>query len=86
MRRNPEVTVQACSARGRPRPGALVYRGTAEILPPGPRADEIRAKIRAKYGAVQIAVVKRISRLQGRLKPGQNFGDTIVVITVDATT
>jgi len=30
-----------------------------------------------------IPLVKRISRLQGRLKSGQQFGDTVVLITPD---
>ena len=84
IRHDPRVTVQACSARGHARAGASVYGGTAEILPSGAAADDIRASIKAKYGALQIAVVKRISRLQGRLRPGQTFGDTIIVITIDA--
>jgi hypothetical protein len=84
LRRNPAVTVQACSARGRAKPGAPVYSGTASILPEGPEADAIRAQIRARYGRFQIALVKRISRMQGRLTPEEVFGDTIIMITLDS--
>jgi len=44
--------------------------------------DEVQAKIRAKYGRWQIRIIPWISRLQGRLKAGQTFGDTVVLITV----
>ena len=82
----PRVTIQACNARGRPR-DAPILPGTAQIVQSGPLFTEVQDKIRDKYGRL-IPFVKRISRWQGRLKPGQNFGDTVVLIEVsesDAT-
>ena len=46
---------------------------------------EVQAKIRAKYGRWQIRIIPWISRLQGRLKADQTFGDTVVLITVAET-
>jgi len=81
VRNNPHVTIQACSARGKPKPCAAILHGTAEIVQTGALFDEVQASIHAKYGRL-IPIVKRISRLQGRSKRGQSFGDTVVLITV----
>ena len=81
LRRDPRVTVQACSARGRAKPGEPVLAGTAEIVRSGPLFEQVQAAIRAKYGRM-IPIVRRISRLQGRLKADQRFGDTVVLISV----
>lgn len=81
LRNNPHLSIQACTARGKTKPRAPILEGIAEIVQAGPLFDEVQAKIRAKYGW-QIPIVKRISRLQGRFKPGQSFGDTVVLITV----
>lgn len=86
IRNNPHVTMQPCNARGHVKPAAPTFSGTAEIIPPGPQSDQIRALIVARYGRAQIVVVKLISRLQGRMKRGLTFGDTIMVITVDQQT
>ena len=82
LRHDPHVTIQSCSPRGRPRTGSHAIPGVAEIVQGGPLYDEVRRKIRAKYGRM-IPIVKRISRLQGRLKADQTFGDTVVLITVE---
>jgi PPOX class probable F420-dependent enzyme len=82
MRLNPRVTIQACTARGKTRPVDPILEGTAEIVQSGPLFDEIQAKIRAKYGRWQIRIIPWISRLQGRLKGDQTFGDTVVLITI----
>jgi PPOX class probable F420-dependent enzyme len=79
---NPRVTIQACTARGRPKPDAHVLAGSADIVNSGPLFDEVQRRIHAKYGWL-IPIVKKISRLQGRYKRGQSFGDTVVLITVD---
>lgn len=83
MRNNPHVTVRACTARGKTRPDDPILEGTTEILESGPLFDEVQAKIRAKYGW-QIHVIPWISRLQGRLKADQVFGDTVVLITISS--
>jgi PPOX class probable F420-dependent enzyme len=81
LRRDPRVTVQACSARGRVKPGEPVLAGTAEIVRSGPLFEQVQAAIRAKYGRM-IPIVRRISQLQGRFKADQRFGDTVVLISV----
>jgi uncharacterized protein len=81
LRNNPHVTIQTCTARGKPKPGAAILNGTAEIVQSGALFDEVQASIRAKYGWL-IPIVKRISRLQGRYKRGQSFGDTVVLIRI----
>ena len=85
MRNNPRVTIQACTVRGKTRPADPILEGTAEIIQSGPLFDEVQAKIRAKYGRWQIRIIPWISRLQGRLKADQTFGDTVVLITVAET-
>ena len=79
LRNNPHVTIQACTARGKPKPGAAILDGTAEVVQSGALFDEVQARIHAKYGWL-IPIVKRVSRLQGRYKRGQAFGDTVVLI------
>lgn len=81
LRNNSHVTIQACTARGKPKPGAEIFDGAAEIVRAGAHYDQVQASIRAKYGWL-IPVVKRISRLQGRYKRGQPFGDTVVLISI----
>jgi len=81
LRNNSHVTIQACTARGKAKPGAEIFDGTAEIVRAGARYDEVQASIRAKYRRL-IPVVKRISRLQGRYRRGQPFGDAVVLISV----
>jgi uncharacterized protein len=78
---NTHVTVQACTARGKTKPGAAILEGTAEVVQAGALFDEVQASIRAKYGRL-IPIVKRISRLQGRYKRGRPFGDTVVPISI----
>ncbi|MET3426661.1 PPOX class probable F420-dependent enzyme [Actinoplanes tereljensis] len=81
MRRNPHVTIQACSPRGHTKRGAPVYHGLAEIVSAGPLFTDVQVKIRAKYGRT-IPLVRRISRLMGRLKRNQTLGDTVVLISI----
>ena len=82
MRLNPRVTIQACTARGKTRPVDPILEGIAEIVQSGRLFDEVQAKIRAKYGRWQIRIIPWISRVQGRLKGDQTFGDTVVLITI----
>jgi uncharacterized protein len=81
LRHDTHVTVQACTARGKAKPGAPVFAGTAEIIRSGPLFNEVHANITVKYGRM-IPLVRLISRLMGRLKVGQTFGDTVILITV----
>jgi uncharacterized protein len=81
LRNNPHVTIQACTARGKIKPGSMPLDGTAEILQAGAVFDEVQASIRAKYGRL-IPIARCVSRLQGRYKRGQAFGDTVVLIRI----
>jgi PPOX class probable F420-dependent enzyme len=81
LRNNPHVTIQACTARGKPKPGAVTLEGDAEIVQTGAFFDEVQASIHLKYGRL-IPIVRRISRLQGRYQRGQSFGDTVVLIKI----
>ena len=81
LRNNTHVTIQACTARGKTKPDAAILEGTAELVQAGALFDEVQASIHAKYGRL-IPIVKRISRLQGRYKRGQPFGDTVVLISI----
>ncbi len=81
LRNNPHVTIQTCTARGQTKPGAEILDGTAEIVRSGARYDEVQTSIRAKYRWL-IPIAKRVSRLQGRYKRGQSFGDTVVLISI----
>lgn len=48
VRRNPAVTIQECSMRGRVQAGTPVHSGTAEVLL-GERAVAARDAVRSKY-------------------------------------
>jgi uncharacterized protein len=85
LRSNPQVTIQACTARGKTNPGAEILEGSAEIVQSGALFDEVRTSIRTKYRWL-IPVAKRVSRLQGRYKRGQSFGDTVVLIRISQPT
>jgi uncharacterized protein len=67
--------------QGKTKPGASVLDGAAEIVRDGALFDEVQASIHAKYGRL-IPIVRHISRLQGRLKRDQSFGDTVVLISI----
>ena len=81
LRNDPRVTIQACTARGKPRGNDPALAGTVEIIEVGPLFEEAQGKIRANYGWMT-PVGKRVSRLQGRLNADQSFGDTVVLITL----
>lgn len=51
LRINPHVTIQACTARGKPKPGAAILDGTAEIVQAGPLFDEVQASIVRSTGS-----------------------------------
>lgn len=82
MANNPQVTVQACSYSGKPKPGSTPVAGTAEMVQSGPLFDEVWASGRKKYGAL-VGVTKTMGRLFGQRKKGQAYGDTVVLIRLD---
>jgi uncharacterized protein len=81
LRNDPHVSIQACAARGAPKPDAPIFTGVAEVIASGALFDEVQHKIRAKYGRL-IPVVKVVSRFQGRYRRGAAFGDVVVLISV----
>ncbi len=81
LRHDHKVRVQTCTARGRVAPGAPVYTGTAELVRSGPLYDEVQAKLKKKYRRM-VPVVKLISRLTGQRRAGQDFSDTVVLLTL----
>jgi PPOX class probable F420-dependent enzyme len=83
IRNNPAVTVQACSASGKPKAGAPVLTGTAELVQSGPLFDEVQVAGRKKYGAM-VPLTKVMGRLMGQRKSGQAYGDTVVLVRLDA--
>ncbi|GAB2972884.1 PPOX class F420-dependent oxidoreductase [Nocardioides montaniterrae] len=83
MGNNPRVTVQPCSYSGKVKPGTTPVDGTAEMVQSGPLFDEVWAKGKKKYGA-QVGLTKVMGRLMGQRKAGQEYGDTVVLIRLDA--
>jgi PPOX class probable F420-dependent enzyme len=76
----PEVTVQPCNGRGRPRAGTEVVEATAEMVT-GERLDEIVRGLRAKYG-IQTRLVKLGHKVADLVRRRSSAGDCGVVITL----
>jgi len=64
VRRNPEVTLQACDARGRKTTGAVVT-GVA-VLQDGVGTEATRAAIGKKYGIIGVVGVRASRLLRGK--------------------
>lgn len=82
LRNDPRVTVQACSASGKPKAGAPVLTGVAELLQSGPLFDEVQAKGRKKYG-LMVPITRTVGKLFGQRKKGQQYADTVVLVRLD---
>lgn len=50
IRRNPHVTVTPCSRMGKIAPGAPVLHGSAEIVTDAARVEDVRQRVKRKYG------------------------------------
>ena len=83
LRNDPRVTVQPCDVRGRPRDGAPVLGGTAEVVRSGRLFDEVRAAVRVKYGPLT-GVVRLLGRVRALRRPGQQDADAVVLVRLDA--
>ena len=83
MANNPRVTVQASDARGRAKAGSSPIGGTAEMIHEGPLFDEVTEKGKKKYG-VMVTISKLMGQLLGQRKAGQVYGDTVVLVRLDA--
>lgn len=64
LRRNPEVTVQPCDQRGRPK-GSQVSPGTARILDAA-GTDRVRDLIAGKYGVIGALLIRGHRLIRGR--------------------
>jgi len=83
LRNNPRVTVVPCNNRGKVADGASPVTGTAQLVSGGAEFDEIRSKVKAKYG-VMVPISKFFNTL-GHIGNGPfPYGDTGVIISVDA--
>lgn len=83
LKNNPRVTLQAGTSSGKAKPGAPVLTGTAEMVQSGPLFDEVQAAGRKKYG-IMVGISKALGGLLGQRKKGQQYGDTVVLIKLDA--
>jgi PPOX class probable F420-dependent enzyme len=79
---NKRITLQAGTTNGKPKPGAAIHSGTAEMIQSGPLFDEVQAAGRKKYGAM-VPITKALGRVFGQRKKGQVYGDTVVLVTLD---
>lgn len=81
IKNDPRVTVQACDMRGQVKSGSTSFGGTAELVQSGPLFDEVRRKVKAKYGWQSTA-----ARLMGSMalkRRGLSYADTVVLIRLD---
>ena len=75
------VIVQPSDARGKPTEGSTVTEATAEKVTSGPAFDEVKRKIKAKYGLFT-HVTKLLGTIGGIVKRNRiPYGDVVVVIT-----
>ena len=83
LRNNPRVSVVPCNNRGKVADGSSPVTGTAQLVSGGAEFDEIRSKVKAKYG-VMVPISKFFNTL-GHIGNGPfPYGDTGVIISVDA--
>ena len=82
IKNNPAVTVQPCSFSGKLKPGTSAIGGSAELVQSGPLFDEVRKKVRAKYG-VQSYISGFLASLLVLRRKGLKYADTIVLIRLD---
>jgi hypothetical protein len=81
LRHTARVTVQPCDARGRVKAGSAVTEATARTVGEGAELEEIRAKVRAKYGFMT-KLTKVLYIIGGIFKRKRTpYGDIGVIIT-----
>lgn len=79
------VLVQPCSRRGQPTPGTSPVDATAAVVT-GARRDEIRTRLRAKYG-FQVTIAGVVETVAGIVKRRRTKpGDAGIVVTPDDVT
>lgn len=83
IRHTPAVLLQPCDSRGRVTAGSSTVAGTATLASSGAEADEIRRKVKAKYG-IMVPISKFFNKIGALIKrKKQPYGDTAVLITLD---
>ena len=65
IQRDPNVTVQASNVRGRPRKGAPLHHGMAQLVEPD-RVAAVRDAVRAKYRIMYRLLIERSDRKAAR--------------------
>lgn len=76
------VRVQPSDARGRVAPGSQPLDGTAEMVRSGGFFDEVRAKVREKYGAMT-TITRLLAKVGPQGRKGLSYADTVVLVRLD---
>ncbi len=83
IRHTPAVMLQPSDSRGRVTAGSTPVTGTAALVTSGPETDEIRGKVKAKYG-LMVPISKFFNKIGALIKrKKQAYGDLAVLITLD---
>lgn len=69
LRHTPRVTLAACDARGRVKPGAVEREGVAELVEEPAEAERIARAVTRRYGVLG-RVLAVVDRLRGRSPVG----------------
>jgi PPOX class probable F420-dependent enzyme len=81
LKNDPRVRVQPSDVRGRPKEGAPVLSGAAEMVQSGRLFDEVQARVREKYG-VMTKISKALGAIPMRRKK-LTYADTVVLVRLD---
>ena len=76
------VRAQPSDARGRVAPGSQPLDGTAEMVRSGGFFDEVRAKVRERYG-VMTTITRLLARVGPQGRGGLSYADTVVLVRLD---
>ena len=76
------VRVQPSDARGRVASGSQPLDGTAEMVRSGGFFDEVRAKVREKYG-VMTTITRLLAKVGPQGRKGLSYADTVVLVRLD---
>lgn len=81
--RDPRITIQVSNVRGRPKRGAAVHHGRAEVLDPA-RVAAVREVVRAKYRIMYRLLIERSDRRAARDGGSPTAGTAAIkVVLVD---
>ena len=75
----PRVLVQPSDRRGRVRDDTAPLEGTAEMVRSGVLFDEVRGRVRAKYGFMT-KLTGLLARLGPQGRQGLTYADTVVLV------